>query len=138
MYQCCRWAKLVHRGIEMIEVKFFNNNNKLRPKFLPREEGVFNQTDDNPKCPALPRRFKNYFAIISRRGSRRPIENVHSCHGFVALATPIMASRVTRDASASRSMLSLPAGRSGSTRNLVSELLSQTLISTSSLRSRPI
>ena len=28
MNQCCRWSKLVHRVIEMIEVKFFNNNNK--------------------------------------------------------------------------------------------------------------
>src|SRR5690606_31541030 len=50
--------------------------------------------------------------------------------GTLARSTPIMALRVTRVASSSSLQPSVPAGRSGRTRKRVSEVESQTRIST--------
>src|SRR5262249_20591521 len=66
---------------------------------------------------------------------------VHAVHralpARVTLAVPTIASRVTIAASSSSPRCSLPAGRSGNTRERISEVESHTRISTSSPISRP-
>ena len=66
----------------------------------------------------FPRRMKDRLVRLrrDRAEAMHAAEVVRAVHGAAILATPIMASRVTRPASAAASQCSVPAGRSGSTR----------------------
>src|SRR5438105_3686077 len=84
--------------------------------------------------PAFPDSVKDRLVLLIFDGphamhSPHIVYAVHSLSplaGGFTFATPIMASRVTSAANSSSVRLSVPAGRSGSTRYLNSAVLSQT------------
>src|SRR5215469_3526206 len=112
------------------------------PEVLPVDAPGVMERERHPERPALPRRGEDQLTVVpGRRGRARRIEQVggvgmparagparpacpagRAGHGALTFATPTMASLVTRAASSSSEAFSVPAGRSGSTMYLTSEL----------------
>src|SRR6266496_3151219 len=93
------------------------------PEVLPVDPPGLLQRQREAEGLALPRRGEDQLAVIpgrSRRAGRvEQVAGVRTAagiaHGAPATATPTMASLVTRAASSSSDICSVPAGRSGST-----------------------
>src|SRR6266853_929120 len=108
-------------------------------ELVPRILAGFVQVDDHSECSALPGCGEHRLAVAAgigkraidlRDGCRVRWGNCHdappACAGVRARLTPTIESRVTRRASASSDIASVPAGRCGTTRYRCSALVSQT------------
>ena len=85
----------------------------------PRDPKALDDAERHAERSSLPRRFEDELAVAARKGRRA--RHLRDLGGGTSLdrhgrAVPIIASRVRRDASASASSPSVPAGRSGRTR----------------------
>src|SRR6185437_567615 len=118
---------------------------QVLPEVLPVDTARIRQRDYETERLALPRRGEHQLAVVTRRcrgpGGIEQVCGVRATaltgHGALTLATPTIESLVTRVARSSSDKCSVPAGRSGSTMYLTSELESKTRMSVPSASSRP-